>query len=857
MVISDSVQTLRWLIESYPHTFFEDPRRVQPLAVCVIDQLVQRHAASLSKEKLLAAITMYQRSRCYRQAVANGRPSIDLAGYPSAPPTTEEQRVAGQWLERWSVLACFQLVGSSNLTPDVRRELITILEQDYQESKIVSSVYARSMYSQETFDHRREMVRIVEALYWLDKQPRREGDVQYALYWEAISGFVISELAGNFRQAREYVVQAVEAARYFVSSRGFYPNLVFDEQELASRGQYIDALESFRSGHFGDAAESLHQWLTKNEHLRERGWKPYETNEVIYYICAALQTVAQRLDGSRTWAKAEELLQLPNSSIDRTARSLWNYLQPLRALSQREYGDLKNDDVLNRLLEEVKQKSHLLHISASLSDKDRKTSLETSVRLPAFIDVFHLVNDVGELWRVLLLETLRHAVMLKAEFETFLQQRAFPGTKAIGVSTRGTFEIEQLNDVDLINYTRLLVELRERSDARIYDSLISLWWEACRAVREDSQADAVKKCYTFYKRFRKIPHTIRIISCKPTELASNESKSTRLPYKVLSRRIWRYSPTQLELKTSDALQPNTYAYLRPGWNLRLGFSYRLEPGRAPVFTTRMPEWMSLFEQWASGLGPHVVSGSSFLRWYEQIEPRWRSVALRLLTKFVFLSGVDIRSMWKALYEEQLSVHVKKERVQFIGLGNPSKSGTHQLYWLRQALSDIGGGMREVSYGTVDSLSRVEKNTDCFVFVDDLFGTGRQAKDFYQPLLNDQSWLKTRHILLCAVVGFKTTMCDLENALNLSGKVLAAKTLNEEDRAFSKDNPLWDSARDREQARSWCEELGTILEGPDEALGWGASEALIAFEYNTPDNTLPLFRSRGINGREWFPLFDRF
>ena len=96
------------------------------------------------------------------------------------------------------------------------------------------------------------------------------------------------------------------------------------------------------------------------------------------------------------------------------------------------------------------------------------------------------------------------------------------------------------------------------------------------------------------------------------------------------------------------------------------------------------------------------------------------------------------------------------------------------------------------------------------------------------------------------------------------RVFVAETLYSKDRAFSVANSLWDSEGDLDDTRLWCSELGKSLlhgqfpDAEDHALGWRGSEALIAFHYNVPNNTLPIFWAKGeFRGKTWQPLLPRF
>jgi hypothetical protein len=126
-------------------------------------------------------------------------------------------------------------------------------------------------------------------------------------------------------------------------------------------------------------------------------------------------------------------------------------------------------------------------------------------------------------------------------------------------------------------------------------------------------------------------------------------------------------------------------------------------------------------------------------------------------------------------------------------------------------------------------------------------------------------MRARHRYLCALAGYENCIGSLYRLHQLDVEnVFAARILREADRAFSPESALWDTDTDRELARTWCFDIGRqLLAGTDldperDALGWQDGQALLVFQHNTPNNTLPLFWAAGIvNGRPWTNLFDRY
>lgn len=707
-------------------------------------------------------------------------------------------------------------------------------------------------------------VKVARALADVDPRNQNLKSLEFALYWEAVSRCTVAQVNGDFKGAKKYAAEAADSAKHFRTSRRFFPNVFFDETEIASHDVYLEAVGAFQKKRFGFAAENFERWLILNRHRQGTGNTFFDRNECHHELCRALDAVDKGSNADVHWIQLDNLLDSADHSISRATRALRHHLEPLKALSISGHGSIAGgratiEDMLRRASDEWRL---LLGVSPPLTGKDRAAGLVEVVRLPTFIDVGYIVREVGEFWRYLLLQNLHNSLILKADYETRFHATTPIETKGSKVLTLKPFEIERLRDAELLNYIRSLIAARNGSDVKIFDKSAPLFWDAKRAVLEDNQATGAAGCQRFYDTLRSFPHVIRVTSCEPMYSSGSGVRRVKPLYKAVAERIWRYSQTDLTLETQGSMLVGSHYYMRPRWNRKLGRHYRHGGGVDPILETRVPEWMVLFERWASGAGP--VRGEEFLRWCTQIEPHWRSVALRLLTKVIFLSEEEVREMWKLLYRNKIPADAKTKRARYVGLGRAGKSGLLQLYWLEQALSKLPQSERsfdfKTAFRTVDSLSHEEALVDSIVFIDDFIGTGQQAIESIELVLQEHSWLRTRQLFLCAIAGFEDGIREIEGGVSeLSGRVFVAKTLAARDKAFSPENPLWDSETDREEARSWCERLGTmLLRRKALALGWKGSEALFAFHYNTPNNTLPIFWAEGkVNGEDWHPLLRRY
>ena len=98
------------------------------------------------------------------------------------------------------------------------------------------------------------------------------------------------------------------------------------------------------------------------------------------------------------------------------------------------------------------------------------------------------------------------------------------------------------------------------------------------------------------------------------------------------------------------------------------------------------------------------------------------------------------------------------------------------------------------------------------------------------------------------------------------RVYSFTKLEEEIGCFHKSSELFSTNKEREITKNMVQDIVIHLfqdkDWPEElkkerSLGYGNSQKLIVFFYNTPTSTLPIFWKKGnYNGKEWKPLFPR-
>ncbi len=246
--------------------------------------------------------------------------------------------------------------------------------------------------------------------------------------------------------------------------------------------------------------------------------------------------------------------------------------------------------------------------------------------------------------------------------------------------------------------------------------------------------------------------------------------------------------------------------------------------------------------------------------YFEDEENEKRLALWLLAHFSYYTLNDIRVLCRNLFNQYLHEKLRErgnnELSQtinsilndtiFVGLGNDSESGNNILYYFRQENS-----LPKKSF-EID-LDRTYEN---LVYIDDVTISGEQAIEY----INSRN-IKAGNTYAALLIATEDAVKRLTEAPEKI-RVISTIQLDERDRAFSDLSYVFSEKRIgalKETAEDFCKyygaravkDCGYMSNYP---LGFGNGQYMIGFEYNTPDNTLPIFWA-DTNG--WIPLFKRY
>jgi hypothetical protein len=257
-------------------------------------------------------------------------------------------------------------------------------------------------------------------------------------------------------------------------------------------------------------------------------------------------------------------------------------------------------------------------------------------------------------------------------------------------------------------------------------------------------------------------------------------------------------------------------------------------------------------------------------WLEQFgESDRQRLALKLLQGVRFYSSREVREAFVEAHREAR----RDTKVVLAGPGEKKqvKSRDFAVCYIEsdgksaQLMAQSYADANRISRECVASIERVESvlgkyNVQRLVLVDDFVGTGGTLS---KRLAEKGDAIRVaaertgRGAILAIVAGFETGLAAIQDAIEVTELPLAlvpGSVLDETDRAFSDSATVFDDAEERMVARRMVESLGRSI-GSREPLGTGDQEALVVFEHNCPNNTLPVLW-RESTELSWTPLFPR-
>jgi hypothetical protein len=280
-------------------------------------------------------------------------------------------------------------------------------------------------------------------------------------------------------------------------------------------------------------------------------------------------------------------------------------------------------------------------------------------------------------------------------------------------------------------------------------------------------------------------------------------------------------------------------------------------------------------------------------------------ALYLLAQFMYFNSMQMRNLLKSLYRDlfkyQIIDKIRKDNgdtidldlieeryseqlndTKFLGVGNPSESGVHLLYFFRQEnklskrlFINVHEIFKRTNTGKIEFQYPDVKN---YVFIDDFCGSGDQAKFYSSEIVEEikkiNPAINVSYLMLFATKKGK----DIVLHETKFDKVEAVFELNDTFKCFDSSSryfihspkeinfdftlkfvgeygeKLMKSIIKKENPRLEDNELENLAKL--NKLGFKDGQLLIGFHHNTPDNSLPIFWYDE-EDLPWNPIFRRY
>lgn len=265
-------------------------------------------------------------------------------------------------------------------------------------------------------------------------------------------------------------------------------------------------------------------------------------------------------------------------------------------------------------------------------------------------------------------------------------------------------------------------------------------------------------------------------------------------------------------------------------------------------------------------------------------------ALFLLSQFLFIGSAETRVLLQSVYRDLFLIPLIQEvraslcgsrdpaiveaavkealaRTRFLGVGNPSESGVHLLYYFRQEnrlSKELFLDSAAVFTSSLNGDGMIERalahpEVERYIFVDDVCGSGdtavKYSRGIVTELLAHKPDAKLQYLAMFATrKGIETVRAtkfgpgsaaifeldDSYSCLSANARILLDKPAH------------IDPATLEKVAISYGRLLRPTFPG-----GWGDNQLLLGFQHNTPDNTLPIIWAEGNDTLPWTPAFKRY
>lgn len=259
------------------------------------------------------------------------------------------------------------------------------------------------------------------------------------------------------------------------------------------------------------------------------------------------------------------------------------------------------------------------------------------------------------------------------------------------------------------------------------------------------------------------------------------------------------------------------------------------------------------------------------------------LALLLADKVMFYSEDKIRSLWPWLLNNQFKRVISElyfsdqtisqinqsfqqfieSRCLFAPFGTAGDSAHTMYYNFSHSIDNRRIKKIDLSYlvANFDELigKGEYKNVDTIILLDDFIGSGTQATNFWDKQKFLGKTLKNIHKTHPQIKFYFFALCGMKEGIDkiralLHITVIVGEELDDRFKCFSDCSQIFENPKDRKKVKFLMKNRGKLLYS--HPLGYKNSQLAIAFDHNTPNNTLPVIWRKKKDG-SWHPLFERY
>ncbi len=725
---------------------------------------------------------------------------------------------------------------------------------------------------------RRDAAALHKSVLRLAASERREAHQRYLEYWQFVVEGQVALLNGQFNSAKEWFCKALEVAP-LLDPKQCFGNVFRDVDEVRAHQVYVDAVRCVQAGRFGEASKLFQAWLNLfSERVPKNAqYKRYNDIRVYALACDILSRFPLGTVEPEDWDSISTFVADADVSLP-----TWVLVERLEELHgrwslwRRQAGDPSDlQPEINRFSDEW-----LLFVPSSpLRGEDKSAGRVRPVNIPSFLNIFDKLEKDAHNWKELLAQNLKNLFLLMADYESKRHLNPPDDEKDRQKLTNPPLASEGMTTAELGQVILLYLRRRAEKHAANFESALQNIAAMQAAMSTDNFLGAVATQKRIFETIRFWPHTVKVLEQR--DLASyelGEEHSEFLRKETKAQRLWDRYPREVVLQGPQDLKKDRFYYLRPRWNI--WFEERKRIRHEQFHPSELPGWITVF--FGNIFGKPKIDPKRFHDWILQFEDSERLLACRL---FDALEYYDEEKMRSVLAEGFKNLPPKaRDADYYIGMGHGAKSGRLIPFLLRQGVSTLPeheipfAGKEKTVFRDIAEIEIARlrlRKAKTIVFLDDFIGKGGQAKDFLNWYFKNYAWVYDASIYLWVLTGFRSAIQEVQKEFSETVEgVFAGKVLEEGDRAFSPENPIWASEKECGAAERWAKEIGCQLltgnpardpetGGPlykpeRDAVGWHGCQALVAFAHNIPSDTLPIFWATGMRKTKTWgnPLLER-